>query len=138
MNDIVVGIDHSETAARAAAVAAEMAHAFGANLHLVMSVEKTKSVDMKIGTDQFHSDWATEADLFLADTARNLAHDQVTRTVGAGDPAALLCDEARRLDARTIVIGNRRVQGVTRVLGSVAGNVLKHAACDVLIVNTTG
>jgi nucleotide-binding universal stress UspA family protein len=33
---------------------------------------------------------------------------------------------------------DRRVRGVARVLGSVAGDVLRHAECDVLIVNTTG
>ena len=37
-----------------------------------------------------------------------------------------------------IVVGNRRVQGVSRVLGSIASDVLRRAPCDVLIVNTTG
>ncbi len=137
MNDIVVGIDRSATAARAAAVAAEMARALGVNLHLVTCADKSKSINLKVGSDQFHTDWLAEADQFLSDAARRLDCDEVTRAVGSGDPATFLCDEARRLDARTLVVGNRRVQGVSRVLGSVAGDVLRHADCDVLIVNTT-
>jgi nucleotide-binding universal stress UspA family protein len=49
-----------------------------------------------------------------------------------------MCEEARRLGARIIVVGNRRVQGASRVLGSIASDVAKQAPCDVLIVNTTG
>ena len=138
MNDIIVGIDRSETAAHAASVAAEMAKALGVNLHLVTCADKSRSVDIKVGGDRFHSDWLDEADQFLRDAARRLDCDQVTRAVGSGNPADFLCEEARRLDAHTLVVGNRRVQGVSRVLGSVAGDVLKHADCDVLIVNTTG
>ena len=137
MNDIVVGIDHSETAAGAAAVAAEMARALGVNLHLVTCADKSKSVNLKVGSDQFHTDWLAEAEQFLTDAARQLDCDQVTHAVGSGNPATFLCDEARRLDAATLVVGNRRVQGVSRVLGSVAGDVLKRADCNVLIVNTT-
>ena len=138
MNDSVGGIVHSETAAGAAAVAAEMARALGVNLHLVTCADKSKSVNLKVGSDQFHTDWFAEAEQFLKDAARGLDCDQVTFAVGSGNPADFLCDEARRLDAKTLVVGNRRVQGVSRVLGSVAGDVLKHADCDVLIVNTTG
>jgi nucleotide-binding universal stress UspA family protein len=137
MNDIVVGIDRSETAAQAASVAAEMAKAFGVNLHLVTCADKSRSVELKVGSDQFHTDWLAEADQFLKDAARRLDCDQVTHAVGSGNPADFLCDEARRLEAKTLVVGNRRVQGVSRVLGSVAGDVLKKADCDVLIVNTT-
>lgn len=137
MDDIVVGIDHSETAARAAAVAAEMASALGVNLHLVTCADRSKAVNLQVGSDEFHTDWIAEADEFLSDAVRRLGYDQVTHAVGSGNPATFLIDEARRLGAKTLVVGNRRVQGMSRVLGSVAGDVLKHADCDVLIVNTT-
>ena len=137
MNDIVVGIDRSETAAHAATVAAEMAEALGVNLHLVTCADQSKAVDMSVGGDRFHSDWLTDAEEFLRSTARRFGTVAVTHSVGAGNPATAICEEARRLDARMIVVGNRRVQGVARVLGSVATDVLKHASCDVLVVNTT-
>lgn len=138
MNDIVVGIDRSETARRAAHRAAELAAAYGANLHLVMCVERTAPIEFGVGSDRFRIDALSEADAFLLDVRQTLQCEQATRTVGLGDPAATLCEEAERLDARAIVVGNRRVQGMSRVLGSVAGDVTKSSPCDVLVVNTCG
>jgi len=138
MNDIVVGINRSSTAARAVATAAEMARALGVNLHLVMCADKSKAVELKVRSDEYYADWRSEAEQFLQDAALELDHDQVTHAVGVGSPAVMLCEEAHRLRARTIVVGNRRVQGASRVLGSIAGEVVKNAECDVLIVNTTG
>jgi len=137
MNDIVVGIDRSDTARRAAEAAAELATAFGTNLHLVMCVERGPSANFKVGSEHFHTDWLTEAEQFLDAAALDLKAPSVTRTVALGDPAAVLCEEAERLHARTIVVGNRRVQGPSRVLGSVAGDVTKRAPCHVLIAQTT-
>jgi nucleotide-binding universal stress UspA family protein len=50
----------------------------------------------------------------------------------------MLCEEATRLEARAIVVGNRRVQGMSRVLGSVAADVTRQAPCDVVVANTCG
>jgi nucleotide-binding universal stress UspA family protein len=138
MQDIVVGIDRSETALAAANLAAEMASALGANLHIVTCADRRKSVNMKVGGDQFHTDWLSDARQHLEDVARKLPHDSCTVAVGEGDPAKMLCEEAERLDARIIVVGNRRVQGVSRVLGSVANEVLRNAPCHVFVANTFG
>ena len=136
MQDIVVGIDRSETALSAANTAAEIAAAFGANLHIVMCAERAKAVNIKVGGDQFHTDWLSEAGQYLADVARRLPHDSCTTSVAEGDPGKVLCQEAERLDASLIVVGNRRVQGVSRVLGSVASEVLRNAPCHVFVANT--
>ena len=60
----------------------------------------------------------------------------ITHAVVMKDPATALCEEATRLEASTIVVGNKRVQGAARVLGSIAGDVAKRAPCNVLIVHT--
>ena len=60
---------------------------------------------------------------------------QVTYTVIADKPAKALCAEAVRLSASLIAVGNNRPHGATRMLGSIAGRVTKHAPCDVLIVH---
>ena len=138
MRDVVVGVDRSDTARRAAHAAAELASAYGVNLHIVMCVEETKSVGVAVGGDVFRSDWLTEAEQFLDELERALPHDSFSRHIGPGEPATVLCDEAKRLDAKAIAVGNRRVQGLRRVLGSVASDVLRHAPCDVLVANTTG
>ncbi len=136
MNDVVVGVDQSGTARKAAERAAGLAEALGVNLHVVMCVSKTDSVQLGSGTDQFVVDWRADAEQVLDNLVHELPHDSVTMRVEVGDPAKTLCDEAARLDAQMIVVGNRRVQGLSRVLGSIAGDVIRHAPCDVLVAHT--
>lgn len=136
MHDVVVGIDRSETARRAAERAVELANAFGVNLHLVMCVDRSRSAEVKVGGQRFTTDWLTQAEQFLENLSGELGAAEITTMVGLGDPADTLRDEAERLDARAIVVGNRRVQGASRVLGSVALDVLRHAPCDVLVAHT--
>jgi nucleotide-binding universal stress UspA family protein len=136
MGCIVVGVDRSDTARKAAERAAALADQLGANLHIVMCAERSKGVNMSVGADSWQSDWLSDAQQFLEDLGRQLPTVAVTTSVGEGDPAKAICDEADRLDAELIVIGNKRVQGLARVLGSVAGDVMKHAHCDVYVANT--
>lgn len=136
MNDIVVGIDRSDTSKRAAYKAAELAAAFETNLHIVMCIDKSRPVEMTVGTDQFRSDPLADAKQYITEIGRGLSHDRITSSVAHGDPAKVLCEEAVALEARAIVVGNRRVQGVSRVLGSIASDVNKHAPCDVYVAHT--
>ncbi len=138
MDDVVVGVDPSVTARRTAVQAAELAAAFGVNLHLVTCVDRSSGMKMQAGGEVFSSDALAEARVFLDTVALELPHDQITSAVSYDDPAKTLCAEAERLGARRIVVGNRRVKGATRVLGSVAIGVMRHASCDVLVVNSTG
>lgn len=136
MSSIIVGVDRSDTARKAAETAADVASALGADLHVVMCAERERGINLDVGGDSFHTDWLVEAEQFLSDLARRLPAGNVTTSVGEGDPAKAICEEAERLDARLIVVGNKRVQGLARVLGSVAGDVMKHAHCDVYVANT--
>ena len=136
MNDIVVGVDRSETAATAAKKAAAMAKAYGANLHLVTCADRKAPIDVGVGGDRSTFDWHADAEILLEGYVKTLDHDSISTHVGTGDPASVLCDEARRINASVIVVGNRHVQGVSRVLGSVATDVARHAHCDVMIANT--
>lgn len=135
MNDVIVGIDRSDTAASALAKAAELAAAQRVNLHIVMCVDRSKPLDVRVGTDHFHVDHLAEANAFLEDAASRIEVDTTT-AVGLGDAADFLCEEAERLRARTIVVGNRRAQSVARVLGTVASDVVRQAPCDVMVANT--
>lgn len=136
MGTIVVGVDPSETSRRAAEKAAKLASELGAQLHLVMCAEKGQTTNISVGSDSFHVDGLTEADQFLKGFALKFPDQKVTSSVGADDPASAICKEAERLGADLIVVGNRRVQGLSRVLGSVAGDVMKKAHCDVYVANT--
>jgi nucleotide-binding universal stress UspA family protein len=50
---------------------------------------------------------------------------------------AALLQATKQHGAELIVVGNKGMKGVRRVLGSVPNDVAHKADCDVLIVNTT-
>lgn len=137
MNEIVVGVDGSETARRAARTAARIAADSGDTLHLVMCVPRT-SRNISAAGEQWHIDSLSSAEQYLTSLQIGMDPPAVTHSVSFEDPADALCSEAERLDARMIVVGNRRVRGAARVLGSVAIDVVRHAPCDVLVANTSG
>ena len=136
MNDIIVGVDQSATARTAAETAASLATACGSNLHIVMCVKPGTNQEFAVGGDRWRLDSLSQAEDFLHDLRRTLGHETITSAVAFGDPATTMCEEAQRLGARMIVVGNRRVQGASRILGSIAADVTKQAPCDVLIANT--
>lgn len=137
-NIIVVGVDDSETAARAATRAAQLAADTGARLHVMTAYENASVEEVAVGSDRWIISGADKAQQ-TADTVaarlRAITAD-VTTTAREGKPADVLIDEAARLEARLIVVGNRRMQGIGRILGSVANTVAHHAPCDVYIVKT--
>lgn len=135
MNEIVVGVDGSESARRAAHKAAEVAVARGTGLHLVTTVDRT-AMTVRGGGESWHFDSLSEGETLLRSIAQSLPVEEFSTSVQWGDPAEAMCSEADRLDASMIAVGNRRVQSAGRVLGSVATHVTRHAKCDVLVVNT--
>ena len=54
-----------------------------------------------------------------------------------GAPADAICEVATRVDADLIVVGNKGMRGVRRVLGSVPNSVAHQAPCAVLIAFTS-
>lgn len=138
MNEIIVGVDGSATARMAAVAAAEMAAKFDRPLHIVMSMTRNTSQEVHGGgSERWHVDSIGVAEDLLKSLAGELkATVPVSHAVVLSDPATALCEEAARLDASIIVVGNKRVQGAARVLGSIAGDVAKRAPCNVFIVHT--
>jgi nucleotide-binding universal stress UspA family protein len=135
MDEIVVGVDGSETARRAAVRAAKIAKDSGLTLHLVSSVPR-QSKNVKGAGEAWQLDSVTAAEQFLAALAQELGAPGATFAVSYDDPATAMCDEAERLGASMVVVGNRRVQGASRVLGSIAMDLAKKTPCDLLIVHT--
>jgi nucleotide-binding universal stress UspA family protein len=135
MDEIVVGVDDSETARRAAARAAQLARDTGVVLHLVSCVPRA-SKNVRTGGEEFHSDAISDAEHRLRAMAQELGTPDASIGVSFEDPATAMCDEAERLGAGMIVVGNRRVQGASRVLGSIALDVARRTPCDLLIVHT--
>lgn len=143
MRKIVVGYDGSETAARAAVEAAALSEATGAELHFVNVVDDDRVRQGMITTeeqDRLTQQAAAMTQEFLSAQeggpgGRPFAVNTITKIV-SGPPAPLLVEYAADIDADLIVVGNRRVQGIERVLGSVAVAVLRHASCSVYVAHT--
>jgi nucleotide-binding universal stress UspA family protein len=137
MKTIVVGIGGGDTAKEAARQAAQLAVALGSKVHFVSVVEEDESAVVGAGSDQWE---ITSLDAARVDAQRfvdSLGLDFPWEVVTAqGDPAKVLVSEAERIDADLIVVGNVRMQGLGRLLGSVGNAVAHHAPCSVLIVKT--
>ncbi|WP_235735578.1 universal stress protein [Nocardioides alcanivorans] len=135
---IIVGVDGNERAERAAERAAQLANATGAALHVVCAYVRDQSAQITVADGTHSVSVAEESADIAARVATRLADVVATVTSAAvqGRPAEALLEEAERLDASLIVVGNKRLQSIARVLGSVPAAVAHHANCDVYIVNT--
>ncbi|MEE9097588.1 universal stress protein [Pseudarthrobacter phenanthrenivorans] len=134
---IVVGVDGSETAKRAAESARDLAAGMDASLHVVSAFDSDRTEVFGSGSDRWIVSDADAAEQVARTVAESLGRDTpVTYSAARGRPADALIKEAVRMDARIIVVGNRRMHGIGRVLGSVANSVAHNAPCDVYIANT--
>jgi nucleotide-binding universal stress UspA family protein len=134
---IVVGVDGSKTANRAAESAKDLAAALGASLHVVSAFDSDRTEVFGSGSDQRVVSDADSAESVARSVAESLGQDvKVTYSSARGRPADALIKEALRMEAQIIVVGNRKMRGIGRVLGSVANSVAHNAPCDVYIANT--
>jgi nucleotide-binding universal stress UspA family protein len=134
---IVVGVDGSKTANRAAESAKDLAAALGASLHVVSAFDSDRTEVFGSGSDQRVVSNADSAEFAARSVAESLGQDvKVTYSSARGRPADALIKEALRMEAQIIVVGNRKMRGIGRVLGSVANSVAHNAPCDVYIANT--
>jgi nucleotide-binding universal stress UspA family protein len=145
MQPIVVGTDGSQTAERAVDKAAEIAEAFGVQIHVVTSCRPPGSLWMAAAGGVALADAAAEEDARrraeeILDRARHRLGKRgiEARThVCHGEPAEALVTIAQAERAQMMVVGNRGMNGARRVLGSVPNRVSHSAPCSVLIVSTS-
>lgn len=135
--NIVVGYDGSDRAMRAVEQAADLATALGSQLHLVTAVSKDRIHEFGESSDKRKMSDVDIAGERLTSVASNFNHLDIRSTARQGAPADVLLEEAVEVDADLILVGNRRVQGIGRVLGSIAEDVAHKAPCDVVIAKTS-
>jgi nucleotide-binding universal stress UspA family protein len=138
-NLILVGVDGSASSRKAAQVAAELASSMGATLHVMTAVSGLSRAEPKDYAEDFDSlSVGEQASLVASEVAHSVSGvvPVVQHSQWPGSPVEGLLALAEDLGADVIVVGNRRVQGIGRVLGSVATSVVHQAPCDVYVVKT--
>lgn len=140
MKKIVVGVDGSEGAQRAAEKAGELSLALGAELLVVCALDELEVERFSKGGDEFVLSNEAEALAIASAEGRKVeaVHQGlvVHPMTAIGKPGAALVQVAEDQGADLIVVGNKRVQGLARVLGSIARDVAAHAPCDVYVAHT--
>jgi nucleotide-binding universal stress UspA family protein len=138
--NVVVGVDGSDTAYKAASRAATLAGGLGAEL-VVLSAHVTGNTEVvTIGSETWVLDDAERALELAQQVAAKLRTEhpaiRVRPAAGRGKPQDVLIEEAEKSGAELLVVGNVGIKGLGRVLGSVAWSVVHNAPCDVLVVKT--
>jgi len=135
---ILAGYDGSDRAMRAVEEAVDLAGAIGATLYLVSAVDKKNEVREfgESGDRIFLSEVQVAEENLTKIAASHPSVDIKIQAVPGTNPAKVLLDQANEHDIDLILVGNRHVQGVSRVLGSVAEDIAHKAPCAVLIAKT--
>lgn len=135
--NIVVGIAETDTSKLAGRKAFELAELCGARVHVVTSVTEGEVAVIEIGSDTFHIDELEAAEAAVREFVASLSPTVEWEVVRHHDkPAAAILAVAEEVEADLIVVGNVRMQGLKRVMGSVGNDIAHHAPCSVLIVKT--
>ena len=134
---VVVGADASDTATEAVRQAIELVKLTGGRLHIV-SAYRPQHLSAS-GTDEKGLATGDLAESVLADHASRARAAGVAAETHArsGAAAEAICEVAEEINADLIVVGNKGMTGVGRVLGSVPNSVAHRAPCSVLIAQTT-
>ncbi|MEO6204500.1 MAG: universal stress protein [Mycobacteriales bacterium] len=144
---VLVGTDGSESSYRAVDRAAIVARDAGATLLLAtayrpMTTREIQDASAALGGEAYKVSGSTPAEDVLrdaADRARAIGAKNVDTLAIEGDPVDSLVDLVQKRSVDLLVVGNRGLNSLAgRLLGSVPANVSQRAACDVLIVHTTG
>ena len=136
---VLVGADDSPTARRAVEAACEISAMSKGTLHILTAFEAI-SVVGGASTTEFKNVINEEDGRALLQTLSFIAKKHGVEFIlhsAKGDPADILISKAEELGADLIVVGNKGMKGVRRVLGSVPNSVAHGASCSVLIVDTT-
>jgi nucleotide-binding universal stress UspA family protein len=146
MKKIVVGTDFGDGANETVEVAARLAAATGADLYVLNAMASPMLVNPSLMAVEVLPATAMDdlngaVDGQLAATLARLRELGLEITVEThrrvGSAADALCRFAEEIGADVIVVGNRRMKGSGRLLGSVAARVSHHAPCHVFIAHSS-
>jgi nucleotide-binding universal stress UspA family protein len=146
---VVLAIDGSEEASRAAEAAVELCEKTGSELHVVHVGEDfylTAVTDLDMVAQTWVAQEYAESEANFEQIAREVLDAEVEKVEAAGGTVAQahlrvgradaeIVDLAEEIKAGLVVLGSRGLGGVKRALmGSVSYSVVRHAHCPVLVV----
>jgi nucleotide-binding universal stress UspA family protein len=134
---IVVAADDSVTAARAVSTAVELVRATGGNLH-VMTAYNAPLIYSEAVPNDYMEVAKNAANAVLDELREGIVNEGVEARYhpASGPIAEAIVRVADDVGADLVVVGNKGMRGMRRVLGSVPNSVAHHANCSVLIVDT--
>ena len=146
---VVLAIDGSKEASRAAEAAVELCEKTGSELHVVHVGEDfylTAVTDLDMVAQTWVAQEYAESETNFEQIAREVLDAEVEKVEAAGGTVAQahlrvgradaeIVDLAEEIEAGLVVLGSRGLGGVKRALmGSVSYSVVRHAHCPVLVV----
>jgi nucleotide-binding universal stress UspA family protein len=140
-NTVVVGADESATAAEAVRKAIALVKLTAGQLHIVTAYKPQQFTSPVSAVDEYlkslGSDVLARQLLGELSALARAAGIRVETHALTSAPADAICQVAVEVSADLIIVGNKGMRGVRRVLGSVPNSVAHQAPCDVLIAFTT-
>jgi nucleotide-binding universal stress UspA family protein len=107
---------------------------------VVCAYERLEIERLPQGSDELVRSTENQARRTAVEVVRSLRAQRRTIVLHAhaveGKPGEALARIAEQRAADLIVVGNKRVQGLARVLGSIARDVASRARCDVCVAHT--
>ena len=130
-----VAVDLSESSRLAIEMALRLSERTAESIDIVYALPLIDTVDLPVPGYRIAEDVRrarAQLSEFLRDFERSSVRFDIA--IHAGDPRAIILQEARHRGADLIALGTHGRSGVARaVMGSVAERVLRAATCDVLI-----
>ena len=136
---ILLATDGSEAAKLAAQAAVELTSETGSELHVVCVEEVPVTAGVYAAAAQGVPTAASEGNRELLDEQvkqiEEVGGSVAEAHLREGSPVREIIDLSEELGAGLIVVGNRGLSGIQRlVLGSVSEAVVRYASCPVLVV----
>ena len=136
---VIVGADDSVTARRTVGAAAEISQISGGELHIVTAYGSKLYEEGSRPEEFVHINSEGEVDALLQEfsfIAKRRGVEPILHGV-KGPAADVIIEKTSELGADLVVVGNRGMKGVHRVLGSVPNSVAHGANCSVAIIDTS-
>jgi nucleotide-binding universal stress UspA family protein len=141
VSHILVAVDGSEHARKAAYYARDLARQTGAHLTILVAVTPPSAVTIppfdavSITASQPDAAHLAAAQALMDELVADLGHGRAVPQVTIGPPAPTIAAEAERLGADLVVVGARGLGAAERfVLGSVSERLLRESERPVLVV----